>query len=320
MTRQTAFTELVGCQHPIQLAGMGGLSTVALASAVSAAGGLGMVAFPTAAPDDLAADLTVLAAGLGHPFGVTFLMPFLDPACVPVAARLADVVEFSFGSPSADLVTAGHDGQAVVGWQVGTAEQAIAAVDAGVDFVIAQGTEAGGHQVAEHPMLQALDSITRAVDVPVVAAGGIATADDVRTALAAGADGVRVGTRFATALEADIHPDYATAMIRSGAADTEITLAFDTFWPDTPHRVLSASVAAALDLEQDTVGELAGDPPRPIPTRSPLPASGSFVGNVAATAMYAGTAVDHVTGRQPAAAIVEELLADLDGLGSRVTP
>ncbi|MEL6981341.1 MAG: nitronate monooxygenase [Actinomycetota bacterium] len=313
MTRRTAFTDLVGCEHPIQLAGMGGLSTVDLAAAVSAAGGLGMVAFPTAGPADLATTLTMMAADLGRPFGVTFIMPFLDPACVPVAARLAEVIEFSFGPPSADLVTAGHDGQAVVGWQVGTAVQAVAAVEAGVDFVIAQGTEAGGHQVAEQPMLEALGSIVRAVDVPVVAAGGIATGDDVRAALAAGADAVRVGTRFASALEADIHPDYAKAMIRSSAADTEITLAFDVLWPDTPHRVLSASVAAALDLEQDTVGQLAGDPPRAIPTRSPLPASGSFVGNVAATAMYAGTAVEHVTDRLPASAIFEELLAGVGG-------
>ena len=88
-------------------------------------------------------------------------------------------------------------------------DEANAAVDAGCDYVVAQGVEAGGHVRGTTPLAELLPPVRAAVDVPVVAAGGIGTAAEVRAALDQGADAVRVGTRFLAAVEADVHPDYA---------------------------------------------------------------------------------------------------------------
>src|SRR5262249_62239636 len=131
-----------------------------------------------------------------RPFGVNCLMPFLDPDCVPIAARAARVVEFFYGEPERGLVDEVHAGGALASWQVGSPHEACAAADAGCDFVIAQGTGAGGHVRGRVGLLPLLAQVVEAVPVPVLAAGGVATARDVAAALAAGAAGVRVGTRF----------------------------------------------------------------------------------------------------------------------------
>ena len=107
-----------------------------------------------------------------------------------------------------------HAGGAVCGWQVETAEEARAAEAAGCDVVIAKAWESGGRKRIEGPtLLPLLDAVLDAVAVPVVAAGGIATARGVAAALAAGADGARVGTRFIAAAESDAHPAWVEAVI-----------------------------------------------------------------------------------------------------------
>src|SRR5262249_28228169 len=96
-----------------------------------------------------------------------------------------------------------------------------------------------------------LNEVREAVDVPVVAAGGVGSAPAVAAAFAAGADAVRIGTRFVAAVEADTHPDYAAALVAASAADTELTTAFSVEWPDAPHRVLRCSIEAARALDGD---------------------------------------------------------------------
>ena len=139
---ETAFTRLVGCRRPIQLAPIGGRELVA---AVCEAGGLGTVAthFPDAAA--LEAELDALAARSLAPVAVNFLMPFLDLACVEVAARRARVVEFFYGDPDATLVRTARAHGALAAWQTGSLDEALAAEAAGCDFVVVQGSEAGGH-------------------------------------------------------------------------------------------------------------------------------------------------------------------------------
>ncbi|MBA3655473.1 MAG: nitronate monooxygenase, partial [Actinobacteria bacterium] len=167
---RTAFTELVGCSVPIQQAGMGGVTTVALAAAVADAGGLGMLAMPSGE------DLAALKAATPGAFGVNFLMPFLDRDAVAGAAESARVVEFFYAPPDPSLVETVLAGGALAAWQVGSADEARQAVDAGCDFVVAQGVEAGGHVRGTTGLLPLLDAVLDAVDVPVVAAGGIGTA------------------------------------------------------------------------------------------------------------------------------------------------
>jgi NAD(P)H-dependent flavin oxidoreductase YrpB (nitropropane dioxygenase family) len=220
---RTPFTELVGCQVPVQLASMPGISTPALALAVANAGGLGMIGAPMLSAELLAAELASLREHGSGAIGVNFLMPFLDRGCVPVAAAGARVVEFFYGNPDPALVELAHAGGALASWQVGSRGEALAAAAAGCDLIVAQGSEAGGHVRGRISLLPLLAQVLDAVSIPVLAAGGIATDRDVAAALAAGAAGVRVGTRFATALESGAHPAYVEALLRAEGEDTVLT-------------------------------------------------------------------------------------------------
>ena len=247
---------------------MGAAAPPELAAAVSEAGALGMLG--TARPGLTAitfADLLEQVRSLtDRPFGVNFIValvflngtstrPPLDLKCIEIAARPAKVVEFFYGEPERRFVEMAHAGGALACWQVGSREEAIAAVRAGCDVVIAQGAEAGGHVRGTSPAMTLLGEVISAVDVPVLAAGGIGTGRAMATALAAGADGVRVGTRFVAAAEAAVHPEYVAALIAAKAQDTAYTEAFSVGWPDAPHRVLRSSVSAAEAFQGDAVGE-----------------------------------------------------------------
>lgn len=179
---ETPFTRLVGCRVPLQLAGMAQVSTPQLAAAVADAGGLGMVV-PT---EGTAGMLDRLAGQTSGVFGVNFLMPFLDLSAVEAAASRARVVEFFYAAPDAGLIGRVHHGGALAAWQVGSAEEARAAVYAGCDFVVAQGIEAGGHIRGKLALLVLLDEVLDRIDVSVVVAGGIATGRAMAAALAAG--------------------------------------------------------------------------------------------------------------------------------------
>lgn len=130
-----------------------------------------------------------------------------------------------------------------------------------------------------------------------MAAGGIGAPGAVATALEAGADAVRVGTRFVATTEADVHPEYARALITAGADETVLTDAFSMGWPDAPHRVLRACVDASTDEPH---------------MRSVAPPTRDFAGDVASAALYAGRSVGDVRSVVPAATVVRELLRDAE--------
>ena len=292
----TRFTEMFGCRHPLQLAGMGGFTSPDLAIAVADAGAFGMLSGIVGA-ELLTAQLDAVPATA--PVGVNFLVPFLDLAALEVAAGRTPLVECFWGPPSAPVVRSIHDGGARAGWQIGSAEEARQAQDAGCDLIVAQGIEAGGHVRGTVGLLPLLDEVRVAVDLPVVAAGGLGSGRAIAAALAAGADAARVGTRFLAAEESEAHPDYVDRLIRSGADDTVITCAFGEGWPDAPHRVLRSAVAAgeALGVDQSWTPDW--------PTTA-------TTGAVEARALYAGQSVGSVRSRQPAAEIVDELMADVE--------
>src|SRR5262249_29699656 len=136
------------------------------------------------------------------------------------AARAARVVDVFWGDPDPEVVARIHAGGALAFWQVGSTEEARAAAGAGCDAVVAQGVEAGGHVRGTTPLRKLVDEVTAAIDVPVVAAGGIATGRSMRACLDAGAAAVRVGTRLLATAESGAHPDYLAALIAAGADDT----------------------------------------------------------------------------------------------------
>lgn len=309
----TEFTRLVGCTYPIQQAGMGVASTPDLAVAVSEAGGLGMLGMPMCPADEFSRTLDDMRGRTAAPFGVNFIVPFIDPDAVAVAADGARVVEFFYGDPDETLVSQVHAEDALVSWQVGSVDEARAAADAGCDLVVAQGNESGGHIRGHIGLLPLLDTVLSCVEVPVIAAGGIATARSVRAVIAAGASGARVGTRFLAAHEADVHPEYVDLLVAAQEGDTVITESFGVGWPDAPHRVLRSCLDAAEQLQDGVVGEIEiqGGSRVPVPRFAALPPNRSASGNIAAMALYAGQSVGQVRARSAAADIVRELAGDL---------
>jgi NAD(P)H-dependent flavin oxidoreductase YrpB (nitropropane dioxygenase family) len=311
----TAFTDLVGCRVPIQQAGMAGVATPDLAAAVADAGALGMVNMVMVPAEQVAVALDGLRGKTTGTVGMNVLMPFLDPAAVEVAASRVRVVEFFYADPDAALVRRVHDGGALAAWQVGSPSEARAAAEAGCDFIVAQGTEAGGHVRGHVSLLALLDTVLDAVDVPVVAAGGIGTARSMAAALAAGASGVRVGTRFVATHEANAHPAYVDALLRASAGDTVLTTAFSVMWPDAPHRVLRSCVEAAQAVPNDIVGEMsAGAARMPVPRFSVPAPTRDTTGTIEAMALYAGESVGAITAVVAAAEVVRELAEGADRL------
>jgi NAD(P)H-dependent flavin oxidoreductase YrpB (nitropropane dioxygenase family) len=304
----TRFTTLIGCDVPIQQAGMGDVATADLASAVALAGALGMIGGVRIGAKVLGEELDSLPRQTRSRIGVNFLVPFLDRESMEVAASRVRVVEFFFGEPDAELVERVHGAGALADWQVGSVEEARAAAGAGCDFLVAQGIEAGGHVRGRIGLLPLLDGVLDAVNVPVLAAGGIATARAMAGALAAGADGVRVGTRFVAAAESAAHPAYQEALLRAEPEDTILTEAYSANWPNAPHRVLRGCIEAAQALTDDLVGQtVTGGATLPL-TRfmTPPPARWS-TGKIEAMPHYAGQSVGAVRKIQPAADIVREL-------------
>jgi nitronate monooxygenase len=305
----TAFTRLVGCTVPLQQAGMGGVAGPDLAVAVAEAGAVGMLGLPMAPPAAVAEVLESVGQRTSGAVGVNFLMPFVDREAVAAAASRCRLVEFFYGEPDAALVALAHEGGALVGWQVGSVDEARAAADAGCDLVVAQGVEAGGHVRGQVALLPLLDAVLDALVIPVIAAGGIATARTMAAVLAAGAAAARVGTRFVATAEADAHQSYVAALIAAGPDDTVLTTTFSVMWPDAPHRVLRSCVEAAQAIDDEVVAEmeLPGGDRVPVARLSPPCPGRHTSGRTDAMALYAGQSVGAVHGVQRAADVVREV-------------
>jgi NAD(P)H-dependent flavin oxidoreductase YrpB (nitropropane dioxygenase family) len=303
------FTSLVGCELPIQLAPMSRTVTAPLAAAVSNAGGLGMLAMGRSPQQVVRRQIDEVESLTDRPVGAGFIVLFLDEGVLEVVVERLPVVEFFWGWPDPALVRPG----VLTGWQVGTVDEARAAVDVGCHYVIAQGLEAGGHVRGTIPLAEFLPAVRAVVDVPVVASGGIGTAADVTRVFDAGADAVRIGTRFIATAESDAHDFYVDRLVESRAEDTVVTGRFDVGWPDAPVRVLASALAAAEAAPDGTVATVtAGDGSiTEIPRfATPSPTRGTS-GNLAAMALYAGTSVDAVTHRSTVADVVAELAVGL---------
>jgi nitronate monooxygenase len=314
----TAACELLGIERPVVLAPM--VAVPRLAAAVSNAGGLGMVTLTWSA--DTGAVVRETAALTARPFGGNFVLTSdrhrpLDQA---LEAGLR-IVSFMLGDPGSYIKPV-HDAGGVVMHTVGSAEEARRAVASGVDVVVAQGWEAGGHvrgTVATLPLVPAVvDAVT---PVPVIAAGGIGDARGVAAVLALGAQAAWVGTRFLLAEEMPIHEDYRRRLIAAAETDPQwYANLYDVGWPDSPHRALRNSTAKAW--------EAAGRPPdsqRPgagdviahfasgeaIVRYEPAPPMVGTTGDIEALSMWAGQGVALARKRQPAAEIVAELSSGL---------
>ncbi|HZR13848.1 MAG TPA: nitronate monooxygenase, partial [Acidimicrobiia bacterium] len=226
---QTRLTDALGIEHPVMLAGMGGVSYSALVAAVSGAGGFGCLGASTMRAEQLVDEIRAVKAATSKPFGVDLLtaMPDQMRANVDILVREGvPVLVAGLGVPR-EVVDECHRHSILVVNMCGKVRHALAAVDAGCDLVVAQGTEAGGHTgtVATMPLVpQIVDAVGERV--PVVAAGGIFDGRGLAAALALGADGVWVGTRFIATPEARSAVGYKDALLRTAEDGTVISRAF----------------------------------------------------------------------------------------------
>jgi nitronate monooxygenase len=237
MTLSTAFTELFSVRHPIALAPMGGSAGGALAAAVSNGGGLGLLGGGNGNRDWLARELPIVAAGTGKPWGVGFQSWAIDVGTVEsVLTQNPSAVMLSFGDPSAFTEPVRRAGAMLI-IQVTDLDEARQAIDLGADVIVAQGTESGGHGARRGrstlPFVPVV--VDLAAPVPVLAAGGIADGRGVAAALALGAAGALIGTRFQATAEARVDPSISKAIVEGRGEDTERSTVLDiargSRWP-----------------------------------------------------------------------------------------
>ena len=315
---RTPVCEMLGIDQPIVQAPMAAIPP--LAAAVSNAGGLGMVTLTWS--DDPGAVVRETAALTPRPFGGNFVLTsdhhrHLDQA---LAAGLR-IVSFMWGDPSS-YIMAVHDAGGIVLHTVGSAGEARRAVAAGVDVIVAQGWEAGGHvwgTVATLPLVPAV--VDAVAPVPVIAAGGIGDARGVAAVLALGAQAAWLGTRFLLAQEMPIHEDYRRALIAAAETDPQwYPNLYDVGWPDSPHRALRNSTAQAWDAagrppdaqrpgQGDVIAHFASG--EAIVRYEPAPPMAGTTGDIEALSMWAGQSVALATQPQSAADIVAELTSRL---------
>lgn len=226
---RTRLTDLLEIEHPVMLAGMGGVSYHELVAAVSEAGGFGCMGASTMNLDRMVEQMQLVRAATDKPFGVDLLtaapgdMPAQVQAIIDNGGR---VFVAGLGVPR-DVVNLCHDNNVLVASMCGKVRHAVAAVAAGCDLVIAQGTEAGGHTgtVATMALVPQIVDVVEG-KVPVVAAGGLFDGRGLAAALSLGAEGVWMGTRFIATPEAWGTPGYKEKLLAMAEDDTVVSKGF----------------------------------------------------------------------------------------------
>ena len=215
--------DLLSIRYPVIQGGMAWVSNASLCAAVSMAGGLGVIAAGNAPTDWIAEQIRVVREKTDKQFGlnVMLLSPYVEEVAKLAADEKVPVVITGAGNPSS-YVKMWKEAGCLVAPVVASRALAIMMQRMGADFVIAEGSEAGGH-IGELTTMVLTPDIVRSVDIPVVAAGGIFDADTVAAAFCLGAKGVQVGTRFILAEECTAHAEYKRRVIKAKDIDSKVT-------------------------------------------------------------------------------------------------
>jgi enoyl-[acyl-carrier protein] reductase II len=223
---QNALTNLLQIEKPLIQGGMIWASGYKLAAAVSNAGGLGVIGAGSMYPDVLQYHITKCKLATKKPFGVNvpLLYPDLEEVMQIILKENVPVVITSAGNPKTWTPFFKQQGQKVI-HVVSSSKFAVKAQDAGCDAVVAEGFEAGGHNGREETTTMVLiPLVKKAVTIPVVAAGGIASGKQMFAAMALGASGVQIGSRFLASTEASCHPSFKNTVIQLEEGDTQLAL------------------------------------------------------------------------------------------------
>jgi NAD(P)H-dependent flavin oxidoreductase YrpB (nitropropane dioxygenase family) len=328
----------LGIDYPIFNVGFAAGARPELAAAVSNAGGCGVLGSIPA--DYLRPDIARVRTLTDRPFGVNVIIARLaDPEAKPlVEARIAAVLDEAvpilvlFWGDPAPFVEPAHDAGVRVFIQVGSVEEAGAAAAAGVDAVIIQGVEAGGHVKATASIWENLPAaVEAAAPVPVLASGGIRGGEDIARALSLGAQGVSLGTRFVASIEANAHDEYKRRVVAASGEDTVYTEdLFDVGWPDAPHRTLRGKTYEEWDAagrppsgERPGEGTIIGTINHPwqtveIPRYAVGMPTRDFDGDIDYAPLWAGESVGSVREIKPAGEIVRELVAETEAAFPRL--
>src|ERR671937_2151587 len=343
---RTPLCRELGIEYPIFNAGVGTAAGPELAAAVSNAGGFGVLGASAYLPDAIR-DLVARTRKLtNRPFGLNIIIVedeapsasdddravLHQQISAAIEERVAVLVLF-WGNP-APYVKQAHDNGVKLMIQVGSVDEARAAAAAGVDAVIAQGVEAGGHVRGTTTIWTLIPAIVESIKpLPVLASGGIGDGAGLARALQFGAQGVSLGTRFVASNEANVHAAYQQRIVKATAADTVLNYVYDIWWPDAPSRTIRNKTIAEW--------EAAGRPPsgqRPgegtsigkrrnaqsavmeWPRYAIGVATPDFDGDIEYAPLSAGESCSVVNDVKPAAEIVADLVRDAQAALLPATP
>ncbi|WKX73837.1 nitronate monooxygenase family protein [Streptomyces sp. XD-27] len=314
----------LGIEVPVAQAPIGSAVTTELVAAVADAGGLGTLALTWVTPEEAVRRIREVRRLTPRPFAVNLVLDFpVDELLDACLAEGVPIISTFWGDPSTVAGRVRSAG-AVHLHTVGSVTEAERAVAAGVDVVVAQGWEAGGHVRGEVTTMALVPAVVDAVrPVPVIAAGGIADGRGLAAALALGAQAGWLGTRFLTAREAATHEVYRDAVIRAASQEAVHTRCFDGGWPNAPHRALRNSTLSAWEAagrpaapnrpgEGDVVARSADG--RAWPRYEDMVPVPGMSGDLGALALYAGQSVGLVHYVAPAGRIVADIAADAAAL------
>jgi enoyl-[acyl-carrier protein] reductase II len=322
---RTPICDLLGIEYPIVQAGMGYVARGELAAAVSAAGGLGVIGSASISPPELREEIEKVRARTDRPFGVDVLFATVGrPATSDAAARFTREVEghlevifeervpvlaSGLGDPAPVVAQAHAQGMKVLA-VVGNTKNAVRVAAGGVDAVVAQGYDGGGH-TGRVGTLALLPAVIDAVDVPVLAAGGIADGRGLAAALAMGAAGVWMGTRFVASREANGHEKYKQRIVDIDDEGTTITRCFS----GKPCRVVKNQTTEAWE-NPDLIASI-----KPFPQQFGVMSkwlgfdpyvAGRFEGRVDVGALAAGQSSALIHEVLPAGDIVRAIVAEAE--------
>lgn len=294
--------KLFNIKYPILMGGMSWAGTPRLAAAVSNAGGLGIIGAGAMKGEDLQNAIDEVRKHTDKPFGVNIILvsPFADELVEVVLKNKVPVVTFGAGNPTKyinDLKSAGIKVVPVV-----ASENLARLVErSGADAVIAEGMESGGH-IGEVTTFVLVNSVSKSVKIPVIAAGGIADGKGMAAAFALGAEGIQMGTRFIASKEAEVHENFKNLIIKSGIRDTIITGA------SLGHsaRVIKtkfAKIVKTLEVEspQDAENILVGSLRKAVQE-----------GNIEQGSFMAGQSVGLIKDIKPVHEIIEEIMEEFN--------
>lgn len=329
---RTNLCEQLGIEYPVFSAGFAAGAGPELAAAVSNAGGCGVLGGSSYRGPSLREHIRRLRHLTNQPFGVNLILDGIEEDQINTClAERVPILVFFWGD-ARPYVEDAHQHGVKVFIQVGSVDEARAAADAGIDAIIAQGTEAGGHVKGTTALSVLVPEVVDAVKpVPVIASGGIADGRGLVAALCLGAQAVSMGTRFVASDEAFIPRAYKERIVASTSADTVYAELFDRDWPNAPHRVIRNEVVREWEAAgRPSMGQRSGEgtfigrrtragETRDIQRYADFMVTPEFDGALELAPLWAGQSCSLIKDIKPAAQIVHDVVHEAEEIIQRLS-